>query len=437
MSALTITPAPVRVPCLTNPAQDAAPGPATLAIHAGRRPDPVTGAILTPVYQSTTYVQAAVGLHKGHTYSRASNPTVSVLEEAVAALEGVRFGTATATGLAAITVLAQSVLNAGEHAVLSEVVYGGTVRLFRQVLSRFGVEASFVDTSDPAAVAAAIRPNTRLVFVETPANPTLKLSDLGGVGDAVRAARRRFGSDIVYAVDNTFLTPVLQRPVEFGADVVVHSTTKYIDGHNACVGGVLVTDDERLHGSFQEVRKTLGCIQAPWDAWLTLHGLKTLPLRIREHSQRALAVAQWLERHPRVARVSYPGLASFAQQALAERQHQGGHGGIVSFEVKGGTDAGVAVLNRVKLIKLAESLGAVESLVTHPPTMTHGSIPRAERERLGISEGLVRLSVGLEDVDDLLADLDQALWASANAGAEIDGENNVNTGASRPVGGVR
>jgi len=403
-------------------------GIATAAIHAGRRPDPVTGAILTPVYQTTTYVQEAVGQNKGHTYSRASNPTVSTLEDAVAALEGATFGTATATGLAAITVLAQSVLNAGDHAVLSEVIYGGTVRLFRQVLARFGVETSFVDTSDPAAVAAAIGPRTKLVFIETPANPTLKLSDIAAIAEVVTAARAERGLPIVLAVDNTFLTPVLQRPFELGADVVVHSTTKYIEGHNACVGGVLVTNDAALHKGFQEVRKTLGCIQAPWDAWLTLHGLKTLPLRIREHSARAFEVATWLEAHPCVARVSYPGLASFPQRELAQRQH-GAHGGIVAFEVVGGTDAGVAVLNSVKLIKLAESLGSVESLVTHPPTMTHSSIPRAERDRLGISEGLVRLSVGLEDAADIVADLDRALWASVAATGRK--HNELSTGGVR------
>ena len=374
----------------------------TRAIHGGRKPDPATGAVLTPIYQSTTFAQEAVGVHKGFTYSRAANPTVDALEQALGALEDAPAAVCFATGMAAITTLFLSTLKSGDHAIISDVVYGGTVRLFRQILEGLGLSASFVDTSRAELVTAAITPQTKLVLLESPANPTLKLADIAAIAVICRA------HSIKLAVDNTFLTPVLQPCLELGADISLLSTTKYIEGHNATVGGSLTTRDEKLLERFRLVRKTIGCIQSPQEAWLTLRGLKTLPFRIQQHSANAQIVAEWLEQHPSVARVHYSGLASFPQRELAERQ-QAAHGGIIAFEVKGDTQAGITLMNSVRLCTLAENLGAVETLITHPATMTHADIPRAEREALGIAEGLVRLSVGLEDPADIIADLEQAL----------------------------
>jgi cystathionine beta-lyase/cystathionine gamma-synthase len=377
----------------------------TRAVHAGQSPDPSTGAILTPIFQTTTYVQQAVGVHKGHTYSRASNPTVSVLEACLGELEDAPPSACFSTGLAAETALFLALLRSGDHVIVSEVCYGGTVRLLREVLSGFGVSASFVDTTIAAAVAAALTPRTRLVFVETPANPTLALADIA----AVAAVTRRAG--IPLAVDNTFLTPVLQRPLDLGAQVSVYSTTKHIEGHNGTVGGALTSRDETLLERLRFVRKTVGSIQSPFESWLTLRGIKTLPLRLRQHSAHAQAVAEWLESHPRVTRVLYPGLASFPQHGLALRQQQG-HGGVLAFEVEGGLRAGTALMNAVRLCALAESLGAVETLITHPASMTHGDVPREQRERAGVTDGLVRLSVGLEEPADIIADLEQAIEAA-------------------------
>ncbi len=382
----------------------------TIAIRGEREHCRATGAILTPICQSTTYVQESVGNHKGHTYSRASNPTVSALEAALGALEGAPPAVCYSTGMAAITGLFLSVLRAGDHVVLSDVLYGGTVRLVEQVLRPLGVEADFVDTTVAANVARAITPKTRLVFIETPANPTLVLTDVRAVAEVTRRA------GVLLAVDNTFLTPVLLRPLDLCADVCVYSTTKYIEGHNATVGGSVTSRDATLNDRLRLIRKTLGSIQTPFEAWLTLKGLKTLPLRIREHSRNALEVARFLEQHPAVERVHYPGLASFPQHALAEELHglasRDGvvlHGGIIAFEVKGGAEAGVGVLNSVRLCSLAENLGATETLITHPVTMTHGDVPKAQREATGITDGLIRLSVGLEDPRDIIADLDAAL----------------------------
>ena len=375
---------------------------ATTAVRGGLTADPATGAVLTPIYQSTTYHQQAVGVHKGFTYSRAANPTVSALEAALGALEDTPPAVCFATGMAAISTLFLAILKSGDHVVVSDVVYGGTVRLFQQVLESFRVEASFVDTSDPTAVAKAIRPNTRLVFIETPANPTLKLTDIAAVANVAHAA------GVKLAVDNTFLTPVLQRPLELGADITLLSTTKYIEGHNSTVGGSIATHDPILLDRLRLVRKTLGCIQSPQESWLTLRGLKTLPLRLQQHSINAQKVAEWLEQHPKVARVYYPGLASFPQLALAEKQ-QSLPGGMLAFELKGGVDAGIQLMNTVRLCLLAENLGAVETLITHPVSMTHGDVPREIRERTGISDGLVRLSVGLENPADIIADLESAL----------------------------
>src|SRR5579872_1961079 len=379
----------------------------TSVIHAGLSADPATGALLTPIYQSTTYLQEAVGVHKGFTYSRADNPTVAALERALGALEGTPPAVCFATGMAAISALFLSILKSGDHAVISDVVYGGTVRLFQQILNGVGITASFVDTSRPEEVERAITPHTRIVFIETPANPTLKLTDIAAVARVTKRA------GILLAVDNTFLTPVLQRPLELGADISVLSTTKYIEGHNATVGGSVATKDQALIDRLRLVRKTLGCIQSPLESWITLRGLKTLPVRMQRHSENALAVARWLEQHPSVDRVYYPGLESFPQKELADRQ-QALPGGMLSFEVRGGTEAGIAVMNSVKLCSLAENLGAVETLITHPASMTHADVPPETRAAIGISDGLVRLSVGLESPRDLIADLEQAFRAAAS-----------------------
>lgn len=378
----------------------------TLAIHGGPGPDPTTGAILPPIVQSTTYVQQSVGNHKGYTYSRASNPTVSALEQALGAIENAPPSVCFSTGLAAETALFLTLLKSGDHVVCSEVVYGGTVRLLREILSGLGITATFVDTADASLVAGAITPATKLIFIESPGNPTLRLADIRGIAAVAKK------HDIPLAVDNTFLTPVLQRPLELGADICVYSTTKHIEGHNSTVGGAITTLDTALLDRLRFIRKSVGSIQAPLDAWLTLRGLKTLPLRIKQHSQNALEVARWLENHPRINRVLYPGLDSFPQRALAAAQHRGLHGGLLAFEVEGGAEAGRRVLNSVKVCSLAENLGAVETLITHPVTMTHGDVPREQREKVGITDGLIRVSVGLEDPADIIADLSQAIDAA-------------------------
>lgn len=384
------------------------PALSTTCLHGGVVPDPTTGAILTPIYQTTTYRQAGVGENKGHTYTRCSNPTVSALEAALGALEGTPPALAFSTGMAATAALMFALVRAGDHVVCGDVVYGGTVRLLSKLLCDYGVEASFVDATDPAAIAAAIRPETRVVFVESPANPTMVLTDIAAVAAVCQASPHR----PKLVVDNTFLTAVQQRCLELGADVALYSTTKYIEGHNSTVGGAVLTRDEALRERLTFVRKTLGSIQKPMDAWMTLRGLKTLPLRLRAHSEHALAVARHLAAHPQVTAVYYPGLETHPQHDLARRQQQG-FGGMLAFEVVGGAEAGRELLSRVELIALAENLGAAESLITHPASMTHVDVPLDARERLGITDGLLRLSVGLEDPVDLCADLDQALAAVA------------------------
>lgn len=388
----------------------------TLSLHAGAGPDPVTGALLTPIYQTTTYVQEAVGQHKGYTYSRAGNPTVAALERRLAALEGAEFATCYATGLAATTALFLALLRAGERVVASQAVYGGTVRLLREVLAPFGVKADFVDTSNTNALAEALREPARLVFVETPANPTLQLTDIR------EAARLAHAAGALLGVDNTLLTPALQRPLELGADVVLHSTTKFIEGHNATVGGALVTSDAALHERFDYIRKSTGTIQAPFDAWLTLQGVKTLGVRMARHAENALRVARFLAEHPLVRRLSYPGLESFPQFELARRQQATG-GALIAFEVEGSVEAGVRLMNSVRLCSLAENLGAAETLITHPVSMTHGSVPPEQREAAGITDGLVRLSVGLEDPLDIIADLEEALRASEGSDKALHATN--------------
>jgi len=374
----------------------------TLAIRGGRSLDQHASSILFPIYQTGNFVHDAVGVDKGFSYSRVSNPTVDALEKALGALERTPQTVCFRTGMAAISTLFLTVMKSGDHAVLSDVVYGGTMRLFREVLDHLGVESSFVDTSDVANVEAALRPNTRIVLLETPGNPTLKLTDIEAVS---RLTRPR---SILLAVDNTFMTPILQRPLELGADLTVLSTTKYIDGHNATVGGSIASRDEALLDRLRLIRKTLGTIQAPMEAWLTLQGMKTLPARMKLHCEGAQKIAEWLEKRPEVDYVIYSGLANFAQKELAAKQ-QLGAGGMVSFELKAGREGAVRVLNKLQLCSRAESLGGVETLMTHPSTTTHADVEPKMREHLGITDGLIRISVGLEAPEDILADIEQAL----------------------------
>lgn len=383
----------------------------TLAIHGGRTPDAHAEAVVYPIFQSATFEQQETGVTKGHSYSRCSNPTVDALEQAIGALEGTPQAVCFRTGMAAITTLFLATVKNGDHVIVSDVVYGGTVRLFREVLNGLGIANTSVDTSDIDAVERAVTPQTKIILIETPGNPTMKLADIA----AIAAIARKYG--LLLAVDNTFLTPVLQRPLELGADISVLSTTKYIEGHHATVGGSLACKDEKLLERFRLVRKTIGAIQAPLDAWLTLRGLKTLPLRMKAHSETAATVAEWLEAHPAVARVYYPGLDSFPQKALAEGQQRTA-GGMLSFELDAGPQEAIAVMNALKLWIRAESLGGVESLVTHPATATHADVPVETRHKLGISDGLIRLSVGLEAAEDLIADLRQALDSVFGANAE-------------------
>jgi cystathionine beta-lyase/cystathionine gamma-synthase len=376
----------------------------TKQIHAGVDPDPVSGSILTPIYQSTTFVQPSVDeyLAKGYSYSRSGNPTVRALERKLAALEGGADCACFATGMAAIQAVLQAFLNAGEHAIVSDVAYGGTYRLCTTVFKRFGVSFDFADTANPDDVRSRVRANTRLILTETPANPTLKLTDIQAVSEIARSR------DIPHAVDNTFLTPYYQRPLELGADLVVHSTTKYLEGHNATVGGAVVARTPELYEKVRYIMNATGTIVSPQVAWLTLQGCKTLSVRLDRQSDNAMAIARFLESHAKVTRVCYPGLESFPQHDLAKRQASG-FGAMVWFEVRGGVTAGKKLMDSVKLWTLAENLGAVESLVTHPVTMTHADVDAAERKRVGITDGLVRLSVGMEDAEDLIGDLKDAL----------------------------
>jgi cystathionine beta-lyase/cystathionine gamma-synthase len=376
----------------------------TKQVHSGVSPDPTTGAILTPIHQSTTFVQASVDdyMEKGFTYSRSGNPTVRALEDKLTALEDGIDSAAFGTGMAAINAVYMAFLDAGAHVVVSNVAYGGTYRLSTAVYTRFGVEFTFADTSDPDAVAVVIQDNTQLILTETPANPTLKLTDIRAISGI---ARER---GIPHAVDNTFLTPYYQRPLELGADMAIHSTTKYLDGHNATVGGGVVFADEEHAERVRFIQNATGTIMSPMVAWLTLQGAKTLAERLDRQSDNAMRIATYLEDHPSVSTVAYPGLESFPQHDLAKRQASG-YGAMLWFELDGGLDAGKRLMDRLRLWSLAENLGSVESLATHPVTMTHAAIPPEERARVGITDGLVRLSVGLEDVDDLIEDLARAL----------------------------
>ena len=376
----------------------------TREVHAGVSPDPVTGAILTPIYQTTTYVQESVDkyLEKGYSYSRSGNPTVTALEEKITALEGGIGSLCFATGMAATSCTIIGMVGTGDHIILSDVVYGGTHRISTKVLNRWGLEVSFVDTSDAANVKNAIRENTKLIFTETPANPTLKLTDIAAVSEVARAA------GIPHVVDNTFLTPYFQRPLELGADITLHSTTKFMEGHNVSVGGSITAASQEHLDKIQFVRNCLGSNMTPMVAFYTLQGVKTMSTRLEAQSANALKIAQFLETHANVDRVCYPGLDSFPQKELADSQASG-HGSMLWFEVHGGVESGKKLMNGLELWSLAENLGSVESLVTHSVTMTHADMPREERLAAGITDGLVRLSAGLEAAEDLIADLKQAL----------------------------
>jgi cystathionine beta-lyase/cystathionine gamma-synthase len=375
-------------------------GFATTAIHTGSEPDEATGSVTVPIYQTSTYAQDALGKHKGYEYARTQNPTRSALERNVAALEGARFGFAFASGMAAIDATLRLV-KSGEHVVVSDNTYGGTARLFNRILTNYGITFDYVDTSEPLNVEAAIQPNTKMVFIETPTNPVMIVTDLKEVSEIAHRA----GARVV--CDNTFMSPYLQRPLEFGVDIVVHSTTKYLNGHSDGVGGMVVLNDEDDANWIGFVQNSAGAILSPFDSWLVMRGTKTLALRMEQHDKSGRAVAAFLEEHPKVRKVYYPGSASHPQHALARRQ-QHGFGGMVAFDV-GSLANARTVLESVKLCTLAESLGGVETLISHPATMTHASVDEDKRQRLGITDGLVRISVGIEDTDDIIADLDQAL----------------------------
>src|SRR6185437_7743304 len=378
-------------------------GFATRGIHAGQTPDPSTGAIMTPIYATSTYVQSSPGVHKGYEYSRTQNPTRMAYERCIADLESGTRGFAFASGMAATATLLE-LLDHGAHVVASDDLYGGTYRLFTRVRERSaGLAASYVDLRDRAALEAAIRPETRMIWVETPSNPMLKLIDLAMVA-AVGRAR-----GIMTVADNTFASPWVQRPIELGFDLVMHSATKYLNGHSDMVGGVVVVGDRpEIADRLAFLQNAVGAVAGPFDSFLALRGLKTLALRMERHCRNALAVAEHLAGHPKVARVHYPGLAGHAQHALARRQ-MSAYGGMVTAELKGGLAEARRFLERVQIFALAESLGGVESLIEHPAIMTHASVPAEQRAALGIGDTLIRLSVGIEDCDDLLADLDQAL----------------------------
>jgi cystathionine gamma-lyase len=379
-------------------------GLGTRAIHAGQSPDPSTGAIMTPIYATSTYVQESPGKHKGYEYSRTQNPTRMAFERCVADLEGGIAGFAFASGLAAASTVLD-LLDSGSHVVAMDDLYGGTYRLFERVRRRSaGLDFSFVDLNDAAALKAALKPETRMIWAETPTNPMLKLVDLARVGSFARK------HGLILVVDNTFCSPMLQQPLAFGAHLVLHSATKYLNGHSDMVGGVVVAGTTELADRMGFLQNSVGAVAGPFDAFLALRGLKTLHLRMRAHCENAMELARWLEQHPAVERVIYPGLKSHPQHNLARRQ-MSGYGGIISIEVKGGLKKARRMLESCRLFALAESLGGVESLIEHPAIMTHASVPPAQRKRLGISDALVRLSVGVEDLEDLRGELESALAA--------------------------
>jgi len=381
-------------------AEDLARRLATQAVHAGQVPDPLAGAVMTPIYQTSTYIQDGLGRNKGYEYARTRNPTREALERNVATLEGGRHGFAFSSGLAAVDATLK-LLSAGDHVVCGENVYGGTHRQMTHIWSRLGLTFTFVDAAETERIAAAVTPRTKMIFAETPTNPMMRLCDLQATGEIARRA------GALFVVDNTFATPCFQRPLEYGTDIVLHSTTKYLNGHSDMVGGLLVLTRDDLAERIAFIQNGSGAVPGPFDCWLALRGTKTLALRMRQHDANGRHIAEWLTTHPRVAQVYYPGLPSHPQHELACRQMKG-FGGMISLEL-GSVDRARRVVERTKIFVLAESLGGVESLIGHPASMTHASVPPEMRRAMGLTDSLVRLSVGIEDVDDLIADLDQAL----------------------------
>jgi cystathionine beta-lyase/cystathionine gamma-synthase len=373
---------------------------ATHAVHAGQVPDPLAGAVMTPIYQTSTYIQDGLGRNKGYEYARTRNPTREALERNVATLEGGRHGFAFSSGLAAVDATLK-LLSAGDHVVCGENVYGGTHRQMTHIWARLGLTFTFVDAAETGRIAAAVTPRTKMIFAETPTNPMMRLCDLQAAGEIAQRA------GALFVVDNTFATPCFQRPLEYGADIVLHSTTKYLNGHSDMVGGLLVLTRDDLAERIAFIQNGSGAVPGPFDCWLALRGTKTLALRMRQHDANGRHIAEWLTTHPRVAQVYYPGLPSHPQHELACRQMKG-FGGMISLEL-GSVDRARRVVERTKIFVLAESLGGVESLIGHPASMTHASVPPEMRRAMGLTDSLVRLSVGIEDVDDLIADLDQAL----------------------------
>jgi cystathionine beta-lyase/cystathionine gamma-synthase len=373
----------------------------TKVVQSGMTPDPTTGAIVPPIYQTATYVLDEVGKDKGFDYTRSSNPTRQIMEEVLADLDGGKFGVAFASGMSAVDSV-MKLLKAGDHVVCSDDVYGGVSRHFNQILVNYNLHFTYVDSSNPTNIENAIQANTKLIWVETPTNPLLKITDLEAVGNIAKK------HNILFGVDSTFATPVFLRPLEFGADLVMHSTTKYLSGHNQLIGGIVITNRENLFNQLKFVQKTIGAVPGPFDCWLTLLGIKTLDLRMKKHDANAQIVAEYLEAHPKVSSVTYPGLPSHPSHKIAKKQ-MSGFSGMISFELTNGILAGETVMNSVKLAKLAESLGSVETMITHPATMTHADVPQEEREARGLTDGLVGLSVGIENADDIIADLEQAL----------------------------
>lgn len=373
----------------------------TKVVRAAITPDPTTGSIVPPLYQTATYVLEEVGMDKGFDYTRSSNPTRQTLEEHLAMIEGGEYGVCFASGMAAVDGCLKS-LKPGDHVVCSDDVYGGVSRYFNSILTRCNLRFSYVDTSDPERVGEAIRPETKMLWVETPTNPLLKVTDLAAMGKLAKE------HGLLFSVDSTFATPVFLRPLEFGADMVVHSTTKYLSGHNQLIGGIVITNRKDIFEEMKFVQKTIGAVPSPFDCWLTMLGVKTLHLRMKKHASNAQSVAEFLEAHAKVDRVNYPGLPSHPQHEIARAQMDG-FSGMISFELVGGISAGRTVMNSVRLCALAESLGAVETMITHPATMTHADVPKEERYARGLTDGLVRISVGIEDPEDIIADLEQAL----------------------------
>ena len=376
----------------------------TAAIHAGHAADAETGALITPIYQTSTFVLEELGKNKGYQYARSHNPTRSALEKCIASLEGAKYGLASASGLAAASTVLQ-LLNTGDHVICGEDVYGGVYRLFERVFKKFGISVTYVDARDLNSIERAVEPNTRLLWLETPTNPLLRLADLRAVG----ALANEYG--LLFVVDNTFATPYLQRPLHLGADIVIHSTTKYLSGHSDIIGGAIVTNREDLYEELKFHQNAVGSVPGPFDCFLTLRGIKTLAIRMREHERNAGTVANYLEGHPSIEKVYYPGLKSHPQHSLAIKQMDG-FGGMLSCVVKGGLEAARQVVNNTRLFQLAESLGGVKSLICHPSSMTHAPIPKEVKEHCGIVDGLIRLSVGIESAEDLIADLERVLPSS-------------------------